>query len=44
MNKTELLNRFSADAEERVVLARVLDRMERTLTEDPAPGAKEERP
>ncbi len=32
MNKTELLNRFSADAEERVVLARVLDRMERAQT------------
>lgn len=29
MNKTELLNRFSKDPEERVVLARVLDRMER---------------
>ena len=30
MNKTELLNKFSKDPEERVVLARVLDRMERT--------------
>lgn len=30
MNKTELLNKFSGDPEERVVLARVLDRMERT--------------
>lgn len=29
MNKTELLNRFSRDPEERLVLARVLDRMER---------------
>ena len=29
MNKTELLNRFSKDSEERVVLARVLDQMER---------------
>lgn len=29
MNKTELLNRFSRDPEERVVLARVLDQMER---------------
>ncbi len=29
MNKTELLNRFSADQEERLVLARVLDQMER---------------
>lgn len=29
MNKTELLNRFSKDPEERVVLARVLDQMER---------------
>lgn len=29
MNKTELLNRFSKDPEERTVLARVLDRMER---------------
>ena len=27
MNKTELLNRFSKDSEERVVLARVLDQM-----------------
>ncbi len=30
MNKTELLNRFAKDPEERVALARVLDRMERT--------------
>ena len=30
MNKTELLNKFSRDPEERVVLARVLDQMERT--------------
>ena len=30
MNKTELLNKFSRDGEERTVLARVLDRMERT--------------
>lgn len=30
MSKTELLNKFSKDAEERVVLARVLDQMERT--------------
>jgi len=30
MNKTELLNRFSKDQEERVALARVLDQMERT--------------
>lgn len=30
MNKTELLNKFSKDPEERVVLARVLDQMERT--------------
>ena len=29
MNKTELLNKFSKDPEERVVLARVLDQMER---------------
>lgn len=29
MNKTELLNRFSRDTEERVTLARVLDQMER---------------
>lgn len=29
MNKTELLNKFSKDPEERLVLARVLDRMER---------------
>ncbi|HIT31723.1 MAG TPA: RNA-binding protein [Candidatus Enterenecus stercoripullorum] len=29
MNKTELLNKFSKDSEERVVLARVLDQMER---------------
>lgn len=29
MNKTELLNKFSKDAEERVVLARALDQMER---------------
>ena len=29
MNKTELLNKFSKDAEERVVLARVLDQMDR---------------
>jgi len=32
MNKTELLNKFSKDPEERVVLARVLDRMERAQT------------
>lgn len=32
MNKTELLNRFSKDPEERVVLARVLDQMERTAS------------
>ena len=30
MNKTELLNKFSKDPEERTVLARVLDQMERT--------------
>ena len=30
MNKTELLNKFSKDPEERLVLARVLDQMERT--------------
>ena len=30
MTKTELLNKFSKDPEERVVLARVLDQMERT--------------
>ena len=30
MNKTELLNKFSKDPEERVTLARVLDQMERT--------------
>lgn len=30
MNKTELLNKFSKDPEERVALARVLDQMERT--------------
>ena len=30
MNKTELLNKFSRDPDERTVLARVLDRMERT--------------
>lgn len=30
MSKTELLNKFSKDPEERVVLARVLDQMERT--------------
>lgn len=30
MNKTELLNKFSKDPEERMVLARVLDQMERT--------------
>ena len=30
MNKTELLNKFSRDPEERTVLARVLDRMERS--------------
>ena len=29
MNKTELLNKFSKDADERVVLARALDQMER---------------
>lgn len=29
MNKTELLNKFSKDPEERVVLARVMDQMER---------------
>jgi len=29
MNKTELLNKFARDSEERVVLARVLDQMER---------------
>ena len=29
MNKTELLNRFSRDAEERVVLARALDQLDR---------------
>lgn len=32
MNKTELLNKFSKDPEERMVLARVLDQMERTAT------------
>lgn len=32
MNKTELLNKFSGDGEERTVLARVLDQMERTDT------------
>ena len=32
MNKTELLNKFSKDADERVVLARVLDRMDRTAS------------
>jgi len=30
MNKTELLNKFSKDPEERVVLARIMDQMERT--------------
>lgn len=30
MNKTELLNKFSKDPEERVVLARALDQMDRT--------------
>ena len=30
MNKTDLLNKFSKDPEERTVLARVLDQMERT--------------
>ena len=30
MNKTELLNKFSKDPEERTALARVLDQMERT--------------
>ncbi len=30
MNKTELLNQFSKDREERVVLARIMDRMERS--------------
>ena len=30
MNKTELLNKFSKDADERVVLARALDQMERS--------------
>lgn len=30
MNKTELLNRFSKDPDERVVLARMLDQMERS--------------
>lgn len=30
MNKTELLNKFSRNPEERIVLARVLDQMERT--------------
>ena len=30
MNKTELLNKYSKDPEERTVLARVLDQMERT--------------
>ena len=29
MNKTELLNKFSKDADERVVLARALDQMDR---------------
>ena len=29
MNKTELLNKFSKDPEERMVLARVLDQMDR---------------
>ncbi len=29
MNKTELLNKFSKDPEERVVLARALDQMDR---------------
>ena len=32
MNKTELLNKFSKDPEERIVLARALDRMERTTS------------
>ena len=32
MNKTELLNKFSKDPEERVVLARVLDQMDRAQT------------
>ncbi len=32
MNKTELLNKFSKDPEERVALARVLDQMERTAS------------
>ena len=31
MNKTELLNKFSKDADERVVLARALDRMDRAV-------------
>lgn len=30
MNKTELLNKFSKDADERIILARALDQMERT--------------
>ena len=30
MNKTELLNKFSKDGDERIVLARALDQMERT--------------
>ena len=29
MNKTELLNKFSKDPEERVVLARTLDQLDR---------------
>ena len=32
MNKTELLNRFAKDADERLTLARVLDQMERAQT------------
>ena len=29
MNKTELLNKFSKDPEERIVLARALDQLDR---------------
>ena len=32
MNKTELLNKFSKDPDERIVLARALDQMERTAS------------
>ena len=30
MNKTELLNKFSKDADERVVLARALDQLDKS--------------